>query len=164
MFPIMSLSKSKLFNRFVLMLFMQHWCDTYLLRVALVLHSCLSYLTRTAHVAHMCQIRVAGVARVSLLLLLSSTRVVNQTRSSSLFILNRLECGSQYTVWGYQDILPRGVFLGLRVLGHFVLQNETRKIAKIHKDFVLLQVFVYKFRCQNVIIYINDKQNSKIWV
>ena len=152
-FSIVSFSCCSCSTGVTLICFVQHSCCIHVFRISLVLL-----------MLHSCQIRVSGVARVSLMLLLSSTRLVIQIRSSSLFILNRLECGSQYTVWGYQDILPRGVFLGLRVLGHFVLQNQTKKIVKIHKDFVLLQVFVYKFLCQNVIIYINDKQNSKIWV
>ena len=67
MFSLVSLSKSKFFTSVV--------------RVALVSHSCCLCCTRVSLVSlvlHSCRIRVAHVV---LVLLVSGTRVVNQTRS-----------------------------------------------------------------------------------
>ena len=67
MFLLVPLSKSKFFTCVTLVSFVQHSCRTRVVSVALVSHLCSSCLTR--------------VTSVTLLLLVSGTRVVNQTRS-----------------------------------------------------------------------------------
>ena len=42
-----------------------------------------------------------------------------------------------------------GIFLGLEVLGHFRLKNQTRKIGKVHEGFELHHVFLW----QTVLIF-----------
>ena len=43
----------------------------------------------------------------------------------------------EYTTWGYWNIFPPGIFLGLGVLKHFELENQTKKLC-------------ITFLCQNV--------------
>ena len=62
--------------------------------------------------------------------------------SSVKFIVLKREPSIQYksitVVYNFgllAHFAPPGVFLGLGVLAHFGLRNQTRKVVKIHKDF-----------------------------
>ena len=52
---------------------------------------------------------------------------------------------------GIRKFCPLGHILGLGVLAHFRLKNQTTKINKIYKDFELYQPFM----CQTLLIFPN---------
>ena len=71
-------------------------------------------------------------------------QIARKAFCKSLFIVSN---SSSIQIGTVMTFCPPRVFLGLRALEHFGLKNQTRKIVKIHKNFELQQVFMYKFLC-----------------
>ena len=117
MFLPVSLSKSKIFTG-----------------VALVSHSCRLYCTRVALVSHSCLTRVASVALVSLV---SGTRVVNQTRSFTIYktgetfeIFHQLNCKSSHLIYLLECRICQLQVVGKSETSFNIRLNDHRKNIK----------------------------------
>ena len=60
---------------------------------------------------------------------------------------------SSLQIGGIKTFCPTGHILLWRYSDILDSKNQTKKIAKTHKDFELYQIFMYNFQCQTVLIF-----------